>query len=104
MAEIVITNENFESEVVKSDVPVLVDFWAEWCGPCKMMGPVVAEIAEEQAGKIKVGKCNVDDNGELAQKYGIMSIPCFILFKNGEVVAQTVGGQPKDALTQFALQ
>jgi thioredoxin 1 len=104
MAEIKVTESNFEEEVSKSELPVLVDFWADWCGPCKMMGPVVSQIAEEQVGKIKVGKCNVDENGELAQKFGIMSIPCFILFKNGKPVAQSVGGQAKEALEQFALQ
>ena len=104
MAEIKITNENFDSEVAKSSIPVLVDFWAEWCGPCKMMGPVVEELAGELEGKVKVGKCNVDDNGELAQQFGIMSIPCFILFKDGKPAAQTVGGQPKESLKEFALQ
>ncbi|MBQ5537885.1 MAG: thioredoxin [Treponema sp.] len=102
--EITITNDNFESEVLKSDKPVLVDFWAPWCGPCKMMGPVVAEIAEENEGKIKVGKCDVDENGELAQQFGIMNIPCFILFKNGKEAARAIGGKAKEDLAAFALQ
>lgn len=102
--EITITNDNFENEVLKSDKPVLVDFWAPWCGPCKMMGPVVAEIAEENEGKIKVGKCDVDENGELAQQFGIMNIPCFILFKNGKEAARAIGGKAKEDLAAFALQ
>ena len=104
MAEVTLSKDNFEAEVLKSDKPVLVDFWANWCGPCMMMGPVVAELAEDLDGQVKVGKVNVDDNSELAQKYGIMSIPCFILFKNGEVVANSVGGCSKDDLKSFALQ
>ncbi len=99
-----VTTETFDAEVVKSELPVLVDFWATWCGPCKMMGPVVAELAEELAGKVKVCKVDVDENSELAEKFGIMSIPCFILFKNGNEAAKTIGGQSKDALKAFALQ
>ena len=102
MAEIKITTQNFESEVEKSTLPVLVDFWATWCGPCKMMAPIVAEIAEEFDGKIKVGKCDVDENAELAQKFGIMSIPTFILFKDGKAVNTVVGGRGKDDLVAFA--
>lgn len=101
--EITLTAENFESEVLKSDRPVLVDFWADWCGPCKMMGPVVGELAKELDGQVKVGKVNVDEEEEIAQKHGIMSIPTFILFKDGKAAAQTVGGQAKDALKAFAL-
>lgn len=104
MAEITLTKDNFENEVLKSDKPVLVDFWASWCGPCMMMGPVVAEISEEYSDKIKVAKVNVDDNPELAQQFGIMSIPCFMLFKNGQNVATTVGARGKTDLTSFALQ
>lgn len=104
MAEITLTKDNFENEVLKSDKPVLVDFWAGWCGPCMMMGPVVAEIGEEHSDKIKVAKVNVDDNPELAQQFGIMSIPCFMLFKNGQNVATTVGARGKTDLTSFALQ
>lgn len=104
MAETTLTKDNFEAEVLKSDKPVLVDFWASWCGPCMMMGPVVADLADELAGQVKVGKVNVDDNPELAQQYGIMSIPCFMLFKNGEQVATSVGGRSKDDLKSFAVQ
>ena len=104
MAETTLNNDNFDSEVLKSEKPVLVDFWASWCGPCMMMGPVVEELANDLDGQIKVGKLNVDDNPELVQKYGIMSIPCFILFKNGEPAATSVGGRSKDDLRSFALQ
>ena len=97
MSVITITSANFESEVLKSDKPVLVDFWASWCGPCKMMSPVVDEIAAE-SDAIKVGKINVDDQPQLAQKFGVMSIPALLLFKDGAVAAQTVGAQPKAAL------
>ena len=97
MAVITITLENFEAEVIKSDKPVLVDFWAPWCGPCRMLSPVVDEIAEEKTD-IKVGKVNVDEQEELAVRFGIMSIPTLIVFKNGEVVKKTMGVQPKAAI------
>ena len=86
---------NFEAEVLKSDIPVFVDFYADWCGPCMMMSPVIDKMAEEYAGRIKVGKVNVDENSDLAVKYGIMSIPNMVFFKNGEVVDRVVGAIPK---------
>ena len=91
MAEITLTKENFENEVLHSDVPVLVDFFATWCGPCKMLAPILAELAEENEGKLKVGKINVDDEGELAREFGIMSIPTLIVFKGGKETAKSVG-------------
>ena len=97
MAVITITLENFEAEVIQSDKPVLVDFWAPWCGPCRMLSPVVDEIAEERSD-IKVGKVNVDEQEDLAVRFGIMSIPTLIVFKNGEVVKKTMGVQPKAAI------
>ena len=97
MAEITLTNDNFKTEVLESDIPVLVDFWAPWCGPCKMLGPVIAELAEEYEGKVKVGKVNVDDEGELAMEYGIESIPAVLIFKEGKVVEQSLGFKPKAA-------
>lgn len=99
--EVVLTVENFETEVLKSDIPVLVDFWATWCGPCRMIAPVIEEIANDYEGKIKVGKINVDEQGELAVKYGISSIPTLLLFKGGEVVKKTLGYMPKDAVEKF---
>ena len=94
MAEITLTQENFEQEVLKSDKPVLVDFWATWCGPCRMLAPVIEEIAESRSD-IKVGKVNVDDEGELAVRFGISSIPTVIVFKNGDIAAQAIGYRPR---------
>ena len=97
MAVINVTLENFEAEVIKSDIPVLVDFWASWCGPCRMLSPIVDQIAEERTD-IKVCKVNVDDQEELAMRFGIMSIPTLIVFRNGEVAKKTMGVQPKAAI------
>lgn len=98
MAEIVLTDRNFRSEVLESKVPVLVDFWAEWCAPCRMVAPVVEKIAKEYAGKLKVGKLNVDDNSETPQQYGVQGIPTLILFQSGQVVNQMVGFQSEQKL------
>ena len=95
MAELKITIENFENEVMKSNIPVLIDFWAPWCGPCRMMGPIIEQLAEEYEGKAKVGKVNVDEEGELSQAFGVMSIPTIVLVKDGKVVRQAVGARPK---------
>ncbi len=92
------TRENFDAEVVNSEVPVLIDFYADWCGPCKMMGPVVDELAKEYDGRIKVGKVNIDEEPQLAQKYGVMSIPYFAFIKNGKLVDDELGAVPKARL------
>ena len=93
--EITITKENFESEVLKADVPVLLDFWATWCGPCMMIAPTLAQIAEENEGKLKVGKINVDDEMELAMKFGVTSIPLLVVMKDGKIANKAVGAMPK---------
>ncbi|MGN0243626.1 MAG: thioredoxin [Lachnospiraceae bacterium] len=98
MTELKITSGNFENEVMKSDIPVLIDFWASWCAPCKMMLPVVAQLAEEYAGKVKVGKVNVDEEPELARQFQVMSIPMFAVVKDGKVVNQMIGARPKSEL------
>lgn len=92
------TDDSFQEDVLKSEKPVLVDFWAEWCGPCKMIGPVVEEMAGEYEGQAKIGKVNVDENPEISTKYGIRSIPSLLIFKDGEVVDQIVGAVPKSQL------
>lgn len=99
--EITLTSANFDQEVIKSEGIILVDFWAEWCGPCKMMGPVLEELAKEFEGKpVKITKCNVDANNDLAQQYEVMSIPAFKVFKEGKIVDEWIGAQPKDAIKQ----
>ena len=98
MAEVVITKENFEAEVVKSDIPVILDFWATWCGPCRMIAPILAEIAEENVGKIKIGKVNVDEEMDLAVRFGIVSIPTLIVFRDGQKTNQAVGVMPKEQI------
>jgi thioredoxin 1 len=95
---VTLSGANFDQEVIKSNVPVLVDFWAEWCGPCKMIAPVLDELADEKIGKLKVGKVNVDDNQELASKFGIRAIPTLLLFKGGTVKEQMVGAVGKKDL------
>ena len=101
MSSLTITNGNFESEVLKSSVPVLIDFWAPWCGPCKMIGPVIEQIADEYSPRLKVCKINIDDEGALAEKHGITSIPTMILYKNGEAAAQKNGAVPKHEIEAF---
>ena len=96
-----LSDSTFENEVIKSETPVLVDFWASWCGPCRMLAPVVEDIASSYAGRLKVGKVNVDENQEITMKYGIRSIPTLILFKDGKAVEQIIGAVPKSEIERI---
>lgn len=98
MNEVTIISENFDGEVLKSNIPVLVDFWAPWCGPCKIVGPILTELAETYAGRVKIAKLNVDENPELTTKYSVMSIPTMKFFKSGEIVGELVGAAPKNTI------
>lgn len=101
MNEVILNASNFENEVLNCDKPVLVDFWATWCGPCKMIAPLISQLAEEYGDKIKICKANVDENAELATSYGVSSIPTLLIFKNGEVVAQRIGAASMPVLKAF---
>lgn len=98
MKEVTITADNFDSEVLQSNIPVLVDFWAEWCGPCKIVGPILSELSETYDGKFKVAKLNVDENADLTGRFNVMSIPTMKFFKDGEVVGELVGAAPKNMI------
>lgn len=102
MSELVFTDQNFEEEVIKSNQPVLVDFWAEWCGPCQAMLPIVEELVKENEKKpVKIGKLNIDENREVVMKYGILSIPTFMVFKDGKIIDQQAGALPKEKLQEM---
>lgn len=101
MAEIILSEQNFEVEVLKSEIPVLVDFWATWCGPCRMLAPTIEKIAEEQEGVVKVCKLDVDEEPEIAARFGIASIPTLMVFKNGVAVKKSVGVQPKQMIEEM---
>lgn len=100
MAEFIFTDENFQAEAMESDIPVMVDFYADWCGPCKAMAPIVAQLADEFEGKIKIGKLDAEENPESAEQFGIMSIPAFVFIKDGEAVEVVTGGNTKQALEE----
>lgn len=101
MTELKITAANFENEVLRSDKPVLLDFYADWCGPCKMLSPILHELAEEKSGTLKVGKVNVDEQPDLAAEFGVMSIPTLLLFENGKLTRQAVGARPKSGVLEL---
>jgi thioredoxin 1 len=96
-----VDTKTWDSEVIKSDLPVFVDFWAEWCGPCRMVGPAVEQIAKIMAGKVKVAKLNVDESQEIAVKYGVQSIPSLLIFKGGKEIGRTIGAMPKESYMRF---
>ena len=104
MATVKVTDQSFDADVLGSTEPVVVDFWAEWCGPCRMIGPALEEIATEMAGKVKVAKVNIDENPGIASKLGIRSIPTLMIFKDGKLAGQKVGASPKGALSQWIQQ
>ncbi len=101
MSEIIITKQNFKAEVLQSAQPVLVDFWAEWCGPCRMLAPVLQELAQEYDGRVRIGKVNVDEEADLAIQFGIDSIPAVLLFRDGKLVSRSVGYRPKAAFEEM---
>ena len=103
-AEVTVTTDNFKEEVLESNVPVLADFWAQWCGPCRMVGPILAQMADEHDGKLKVAKINVDEAGELAEEYNIVSIPSILLFDKGKMVKQQDGAVPRQTLEQMVAE
>ena len=100
MSDLIINEENFEQEVINSNIPVLLDFWAPWCGPCKMLLPIIDEIAKEYKGKVKVGKVNTDENMSLTTQFQITSVPCIIVFKNGKAINKIVGFRPKNKIIE----
>jgi thioredoxin 1 len=101
MATVKVTDASFEADVLQSDKPVLVDFWAEWCGPCRMIGPALEEISDELADKLTIAKVNIDDEPEWASKFNVRSIPTMLIFRNGELVAQKLGAEPKSSLKKW---
>jgi thioredoxin 1 len=101
MATVKVTDSSFEADVLQSETPVLVDFWAEWCGPCRMIGPALEEISDELAGQVKIAKVNIDDEPEWASKFNVRSIPTMLIFKGGELVAQKLGAEPKSSLKKW---